>query len=375
MIRITGLVVLAFALSDLPPLFAQSALDRLEGRLVAPEAKTTRPQLGLLADERDLRRGVLVFQVLPNSPAERAGFQNGDQIIEIDGQLIRANTDIAKALAGKNRGDRFGATIMRRDRAFVLTIVLDDTVSTLKPPADELPPPLPAPAPANPVAQTDTPALGITLTPMTAADRKRYPGKQGAIIRSIIVGSLADKHKLPLGALIVGLDGQRITSPDDVATAIKGVKAEQEVEFTLYNQGVLSRRKIAFNDAVAEPDVIIEERTSAPIDPTRSALDQLEERISGEPKVAAPTEPLILAPKIDESKGIEPTEPEVAESTKPTKPAPDPLKGIAPAEVPVPGDFAGNGLQQRVTELEARIRLLEAELQKLKQPTPAGASE
>ena len=346
MIRIAGLVLVALALTDISPLFAQTALDRLEDRLEVVPSNNARPQLGLMADERDLRRGVLVFRVLPDSPAERAGFRTGDQIIEIGGQIIRANVDIASALAGKKNGDQFESTVMRGDRALVLSIFLGQPREARKAAADELPPPRPIARTPEPASLREAPTLGVTLTPMTASDLKRYPNKQGAVIRSIIIGSLADKHKLPLGALIVGVDGQRITSPDDVATAIEGVAPQQEVEFTLYNQGVLSRRKVVFNEAAAKPVLILEESKRPPIEPGRSALDQLEERLESP-----------------------------ATNVEPKLPTPDPQKGLTPADPLVRVEPTEDDWKQKVFELEARIRRLETELQQLKQPTPAGASE
>lgn len=320
------------------PLRAQTALDRLEGQLLA--AANQRPQLGLMADERNRQLGVVVHKVLPNSPALRAGFRAGDQIIEIDKHIIRGNIDIANALADKRRNDRFEATVLRGGKALVLTIFLGDpadipATTTKKPAADELPPP-------RPVVVSESPKLGISLTPMTAADEDRFPNKSGAIIRSIVVGSLADKHKFPLGGLIVGVDGARVTSPADVAATLEDISAGQEVEFSFYNKGVLSRRKVLFDAKAVAIDAVAEAPAKPPIDlGGKTALDLLEEKLGGEapePKDDKPSIPLITP--VLPQKGIDPP---------PTEPA-------EVSEVVL--------LRKRVSELEERLSKLEELLSK-----------
>lgn len=283
------------------PVRAQTALDRLESRLEVNS--TARPQLGLMSDERNRQLGVLVHKVLPDSPAERAGFREGDQIIEIDKHVIRSNADIAVSLADKRRNDRFEATVLRSGRALVLTIFLGEPetsrVETSKPVGDELPPP-------RPVAVSQSPKLGISLTPMGEADRERFPNKIGAIIRSIVVGSLADKHEFPLGGLIVGVDGTRVTSPGDVAALLSDIQQGQEVEFSFYNKGVLSRRKVLFDEASLATDSVVEE-AKPPIDlGGRNAIDVLEEKLTGDEPADPPTpDPIAITPAAPE-KGVEP---------------------------------------------------------------------
>jgi S1-C subfamily serine protease len=102
--------------------------DLLAGR------KVQHPWLGIsgtavsedLAEEYDLpvKQGVLVAEVLPDSPAQRAGLRGGgrrdpgtgDIVLMLDQREVKAVEDIVSYLDGRNVGDRVTVTYIR-DRA------------------------------------------------------------------------------------------------------------------------------------------------------------------------------------------------------------------------------------------------------------------
>ncbi|XP_010025200.2 putative protease Do-like 14 [Eucalyptus grandis] len=75
----------------------------------------------------DVKRGVLVPTVTPGSPADRAGFQPGDVVIEFDGKPVGRITEIIEIM-----GDKIGIPIkvvVRRakDSRVTLTVVPEET--------------------------------------------------------------------------------------------------------------------------------------------------------------------------------------------------------------------------------------------------------
>ncbi len=60
-------------------------------------------QFSIESDKRSEYDPVTVVEVTPNSPAERAGFQSGDQIVEINGQKVYTGTDVTN-LGNQNAG-------------------------------------------------------------------------------------------------------------------------------------------------------------------------------------------------------------------------------------------------------------------------------
>jgi S1-C subfamily serine protease len=68
-----------------------------------------------LADERglDVDSGVLVDDLLPDSPAEKAGIQERDVIQKIDGQPIKELPDLQRMLRGSKPGQVMTFTVLR----------------------------------------------------------------------------------------------------------------------------------------------------------------------------------------------------------------------------------------------------------------------
>ncbi len=50
--------------------------------------------------------GVMVVNVIPGSPAYRAGMETGDVITQINGRTIYATSDVTSAIAGEHPGDQ-----------------------------------------------------------------------------------------------------------------------------------------------------------------------------------------------------------------------------------------------------------------------------
>jgi serine protease Do len=79
---------------------------------------------------------------------------------------------------------------------------------------------------------------------VTAASRQRYgiSVARGALISSVRSGSPADRAGLPLGGVIVSVNGNRIDAPSDLSAAVSRLRTGDRVEVTYY-QGDRMRRK------------------------------------------------------------------------------------------------------------------------------------
>lgn len=58
-------------------------------------------------------RGVLVDRVVPNSPADQAGVQPGDVLIELDGAPATSAMDMLDAMSDRKRGDKIAIVAIR----------------------------------------------------------------------------------------------------------------------------------------------------------------------------------------------------------------------------------------------------------------------
>src|SRR5687767_11676365 len=87
---------------------------------------TTQPAVGFFGaklatmDERiadelglDVETGVLIGELLPDSPSGKAGLQDHDVIQKIDGQAVKELPDFQKILRGTKPGQELTVTVVR----------------------------------------------------------------------------------------------------------------------------------------------------------------------------------------------------------------------------------------------------------------------
>ncbi len=123
-----------------------------------------------------------------------------------------------------------------------------------------IPEALPAPSsppttrvPAQP-AYSGPPTLGATVDPLNdqIVRQRRLPVRSGAMVTAIVQGSPADRAGLPLGAVIVALDGRRIDTPAHLVAAIRTSPTDRPAEISYYDGDRLYRKKVYLvGDAVA----------------------------------------------------------------------------------------------------------------------------
>jgi serine protease DegQ len=70
--------------------------------------------------------GVVVAQVEPGSPAERAGLKRGDVVVALDGVQIHSATQVRNHVGLKRVGQAVALTIQRDGSRRVLSVTIQD---------------------------------------------------------------------------------------------------------------------------------------------------------------------------------------------------------------------------------------------------------
>lgn len=135
----------------------------------------------------------------------------------------------------------------------------DPSAETPAAPAEEG---LPSPAESGGRA-----SLGITVVSLTDEARAQYglTVRRGALITAVRPGSPADRAGLPIGSVVVAIDGRRIDTADDLVAAVRVSRPGQEVELSYYEGPRLSRKAVRLAPAASG---IVPATPSAPADPT-----------------------------------------------------------------------------------------------------------
>ncbi|HEX9637122.1 MAG TPA: Do family serine endopeptidase [Acidobacteriota bacterium] len=152
-------------------------------------------------------RGALVNDVVPGKPAERAGLQHGDVILEVNGEAVEDSSGLVRRISGMQPGDRAELTIWRDGGRRQLAVVLADRS------ADGPAAPEPILASANPREP-----LGLSVdevTPRLRRELKLDPEVRGVVVTAVEPGSAAAQAGLEQGMVLTEINRQPLGGLDD----------------------------------------------------------------------------------------------------------------------------------------------------------------
>ena len=152
--------------------------------------------------------GVLVADVIKDSPAEKAGLESGDIILELNGKAVRSNTTFRNEVAMIPPGTEVNLIVFRDNQRVPVKL----TVGTL--PGDE---PVAEAAP-----ETAGDPLGVKVRDLTSelAARFGYDFDEGVIITEVDPEGVGARAELQPGMLILGVNRRPVRNTRDFAKAI-----------------------------------------------------------------------------------------------------------------------------------------------------------
>jgi len=153
------------------------------------------------------KRGALVASVGPGFPAEKAGLERYDVIIEINGQPVKDNNDLRFKIADIEPGTKVNIKVIRdgKEKSFTVKI-------TEKEPEAES-------EPAAPSGKD----IGISVTSMTPrlARRYGYRTQEGLLITQVRKYSEAERKQLKAGDIILEVNRKEIDSVKELENVMK----------------------------------------------------------------------------------------------------------------------------------------------------------
>ncbi len=170
--------------------------------------------------------GVLVTEVMPDSPAEKAGVRPEDIIVEFDGKGIRNRNQLQNAVAAIAPNSTTDLTVFRGGKELRLraTVGLRDPEKL-----------------AQLGSRTDSASgLGLQVQTFTSENARRLgfePDVTGVVVTKVESGSLADQAEIEAGHIIVSLDGNRIETADDFETRTRDADLERGIRLQFIRDG------------------------------------------------------------------------------------------------------------------------------------------
>jgi M6 family metalloprotease-like protein len=151
---------------------------------------------------------LLVDDVQPDSPAEKAGVRTGDLLKKMNGKDVPSTDMFKAALRAKAPGNSIKLSLSRAGTPVELTATLT--------------------AISRPMSAGNTPQRSPLGIQVVAAKEG-----EGVTIDQVVPGSLADKAKLKVGETILKIDDTPLSGPDKLREALAGKRPDDTLTLTL----------------------------------------------------------------------------------------------------------------------------------------------
>ena len=192
--------------------------------------------------------GVVIEDVREDSPAQKAGFAEGDVVVEFDGERVRSTRQFTRLVQETPAEREVQAVVMRDGQLVTLAVqpTAREGARTLHDRAwESLIVPRPPRAPAAP-APPETPStpfprfeyffsslgrLGITVDSMSEQLADYFGTEDGVLVTAVTSGSAAEKAGVKAGDVVVSINGTTVDSPADLSRRVH--RLEDGDEFTL----------------------------------------------------------------------------------------------------------------------------------------------
>ena len=169
-------------------------------------------------------KGAYVGEVTADGPAQKAGVQVGDVVVQVNGRDIDGSTELRRMVAATEAGQNVRFTVIRDGRRQEINI------RAAKRPSEEE---LAATSGDDrggqmPGAPTGATVEGMKVGPLNPALRQRLglpADAQGVVVNETVPGSKAAELGIPAGAVIQRANNQIVTSTADLERAIAAARA------------------------------------------------------------------------------------------------------------------------------------------------------
>jgi serine protease Do len=167
--------------------------------------------------------GALVAQVLPDSPAQKAGLQAGDVIVAYDGHAIAKAEDLPRLVAGTPVEHTATVKVLRDGKPLTVTAQIAQMPEPQK------------------LAEATSPArerLGLAVQPLTPALAKQLglPDTSGLVVAGVKDGSPAAEAGIQPGDVIVQVNRKPTRTMAELRQALAAQKAGEPTLFQIHRK-------------------------------------------------------------------------------------------------------------------------------------------
>ena len=147
--------------------------------------------------------GAVVLKVLPDSPAQRAGFKIGDVVTEFNGKMINRSSDLPIAVGNTPVGETANVKVIREGKTVMLHVKIAELPSEDK---------LASAAGGGASKPAKANRLGIAVEELSSEQRHRLDIKKGGVIVKEVTDGPAADAGIHRGDVLLKLNGHDVNS-------------------------------------------------------------------------------------------------------------------------------------------------------------------
>ncbi|MGA3129672.1 MAG: trypsin-like peptidase domain-containing protein [Terracidiphilus sp.] len=202
--------------------------------LISPSHKVTRGSIGIQFREGlsgavnrvyGFKNGVLVQEVQPGGPADKAGIKAGDIITTVDGRSIKDGDDLVNEIASRKPGSTIRLGFVRDGKPMDATVTIGDRDKVFA----DLNNPQPQMSQEGEGSAGEA-KLGVVIHEITQAMSAKLH-VSGVVIDSVRTGSFADLQGLEPGLVITHINRQPTDTKDQFDAIVSKLKSGDDVVF------------------------------------------------------------------------------------------------------------------------------------------------
>ena len=187
-----------------------------------------------VAEKNNLKNnyGVLITKIEKNSPAEKAGLNENDIILEYNGKEIKNTEDLINLVRKEKTGQKVKLLVLRDKNKQNFTITIEE-----KPKKRFFEGKFPDSFPF--AFNWNRPKLGLELFELNPelGEYFQSPTKKGMLVKKVLKDSPAEKAGIKPGDIIIGIGKESVEDLHDITSALRDYNKGDKVELTIIRKG------------------------------------------------------------------------------------------------------------------------------------------
>jgi serine protease Do len=173
----------------------------------------------------DKPRGALIAKVMPDSPAEKAGFEVGDIVTRFNGEEIDRSSNLPPMVGISPVGRKVKVEILRKGKFKILHVKLGEL------PEEDMRVAQGAPRPAS------ESRLKLSVADLSAEQRDKLEIKQGGVLVSQVLAGPARKAGVRRGDVVLTVNNIDIKDAKHFRDVVKDLPTDKSVPLLVQRRG------------------------------------------------------------------------------------------------------------------------------------------